>query len=92
MPFLTSRRLTLFRANDADWPADTAGTLIRLRSIDRIAVWVNWPRESGPIRMLSPSRAVPARTIPDTTVPVKGTEKVSLIWNSNGASALYRPW
>lgn len=78
MPFLTSLRFTFLSANKADWPADAAGTRILLRSMDRIAVGVNWPSESGPMRTLSPSWATPDFTMPETTVPVKGTEKVSL--------------
>lgn len=88
MPFLTSLRLTFFRAKEADWPADAAGTLILLRSIDLTPVGMNCPNESGPMRTLSPSWITPDLMIPETTVPVKGTEKVSLTWNSKGASEL----
>lgn len=91
MPFLTSLRLTFFKAKDADCPADAAGTLILLRSMERIEVGVKLPKESGPMSTLSPSWTTPALMIPETTVPVNGTEKVSLTWNSNGASELYRP-
>src|SRR6266480_2649630 len=54
IPFLTSFRRTLFSANDADCPAEHTGTPIRLRSMDRMVVVVNWPSESGPIRIESP--------------------------------------
>jgi len=107
MPFRTSFRRTRFRANEADWPAEQTGTGIRFRSIDRIVVVVNWPKESGPIKTVSPACISPCigqhwmyekvnlrpgfvsplLTIPETTVPTKGTEKVSLTWNSKGASA-----
>ena len=59
MPFRTSFRRTRFRAKDADWPAEQTGTGIRFRSIDRMLVVVNCPRESGPIRTESPACMTP---------------------------------
>lgn len=88
MPFLTSLRFTFLSANEADWPADAACTFILFRSIERTAVGMNWPSESGPTKTLSPSCMMPALTIPETTVPTNGTEKVSLTENSKGASEL----
>lgn len=92
MPFLTSLRRTFFSAKDADCPALHAGTEMRLRSIDRMDVDVNCPRLSGPMTTLSPAWMTPDLTTPLTTVPTKGTEKVSLTWNSKGASMSYLPW
>lgn len=89
MPLRTSLRRTFLSAKEADCPADAAGTAMRLRSMERIEVWVNCPSESGPMTTLSPAWTTPDFTMPDTTVPTKGTEKVSLTWNSKGASASY---
>jgi len=41
MPLRTSLRRTFLRAKEADWPAEARGTLIRLRSMERIVVVVN---------------------------------------------------
>lgn len=79
MPFLTSFRRTRLRANEADCPADVAGTDSRFRSMDRMVVGVNWPSESGPIRIGSPACTTPFFTTPLTTVPTNGTENVSLM-------------
>lgn len=49
IPFRTSFLRTLRSANEADWPADAAGTPIRFLSMERIEVCVNRPSESGPI-------------------------------------------
>ncbi len=78
IPFLTSFLRIRFSAKEADWPALHTGTGIRLRSIDRIVVVVNWPSESGPIRIVSPACTTPDLTTPLTTVPTNGTENVSL--------------
>ena len=55
MPLRTSFRRTFFKAKEADCPAEHAGTGIRFRSIERIAVDVKLPSESGPMRTLSPA-------------------------------------
>lgn len=88
MPLRTSFRRIRRSANEADCPADAAGTAMRLRSMERIDVAVKRPSESGPIWTSSPAWMTPARTMPETTVPVCGTLNVSLTWNSKGASAL----
>lgn len=59
MPLRTSFRRTRFRAKEAECPAEQRGTGMRLRSIERIAVVVNWPRESGPMRTASPEWMTP---------------------------------
>lgn len=87
MPLRTSLRRMLRSANEADWPAAQPGTWMRLRSMERIFVGVNAPVESGPMRTWSPLWTMPDLTTPETTVPTKGTEKVSLTWNSSGAVA-----
>ncbi len=101
MPLRTSFLRTRFSAKEADWPAEQRGTGMRLRSMERMLVVRNWPRESGPTRMASPEWMMPLGllgaevgggrldlplfTTPEMTVPTKGTEKVSLMWNSKGA-------
>ena len=62
MPLRTSFRRTRFRAKDADWPAEQTGTGIRLRSIERMLVVVNCPRESGPMTTVSPEWITPGRS------------------------------
>ena len=59
MPLRTSFLRTRFSAKDADWPAEQTGTGIRFRSIERMWVVVNWPRESGPISTGSPEWITP---------------------------------
>lgn len=54
MPFRTSFRRTRLSANEADCPAEQTDTCILFRSMERIWVLVNWPKESGPIRTASP--------------------------------------
>lgn len=63
MPLRTSLRRMRFRAKEADWPAQAAGTGIRLRSMLRMVVVAKAPRESGPMRMVSPAWMVPATRI-----------------------------
>lgn len=89
MPFRTSLRRIFLSAKEADCPAEAAGTAILFRSMDRIEVCVKLPKESGPMMTLSPVWTTPDLMMPETTVPTKGTEKVSLTWNSKGASASY---
>ena len=59
MPLRTSFRRTRFKAKEADWPAEQTGTGMRLRSMERMLVLMNWPRESGPTRMGSPEWITP---------------------------------
>jgi len=59
MPLRTSFLRTRFSAKEADWPAEQRGTGMRLRSMERMLVVRNWPRESGPTRMASPEWMTP---------------------------------
>jgi hypothetical protein len=57
------------RANEADWPAEAAGTPILFLSMERIEVCMKRPSESGPICTSSPAWITPDLTMPETTVP-----------------------
>jgi len=63
MPLRTSFLRMRFRAKEADWPAEQTGTGMRLRSMERMLVVVNWPRESGPMRTGSPEWITPERDV-----------------------------
>ena len=62
MPLRTSFRRTRFSAKEADWPAEQTDTGMRLRSMERMLVVVNCPRESGPMRTASPEWIMPGRS------------------------------
>ena len=91
---------------DTLWPASPLSTDALFLCIVLTAVGKNCPTESGPNKTGSFARTCPAVITPlclvrqsceprtthlTTTVPTNGTEKTSLIANSNGASTTYLP-
>mmetsp|Transcript_25979 Transcript_25979/g.68170 ORF Transcript_25979/g.68170 Transcript_25979/m.68170 type:complete len:378 (+) Transcript_25979:517-1650(+) len=79
-------RFTFLSANDAACPPRTSFTGIRLLWIPLKATCWKFPTLSGPSSMVSAAVMVPHTVVPDTTVPTPGTENVSSIWNTAGAS------